>query len=331
MSYLSIRNINKSFGERQILKNINLDINKGEFLCLLGPSGCGKTTLLRIIAGLEELDEGAVFLSGDNITTLSPDKRNFGIVFQSYALFPNMTAYKNITFALKKKKLSKREIEEKAFEVLDIVGLRNEAYKYPRELSGGQQQRIAIARAIALEPKFLLLDEPMSALDAKVRAKLRGDIKKLQKKLNITTIMVTHDQEEAITMADKIAVLNNGQVMQVGTPQEIYQKPKNLFTAQFIGETNCININREIYTIRPEYVEVSRDLNFGKKGTVSSIEFRGSTIRAYIKPENILYGESISSDISMKDWLNLCLNEGEKVSFDFNNNYYIKCEISKGA
>lgn len=331
MSYLSMKNLNKSFGDRQILKNINLDINKGEFLCLLGPSGCGKTTLLRIIAGLEDLDEGAIFLSGDNITSLSPDKRNFGIVFQSYALFPNMTAYKNITFALKKKKLSKKEIENKAFEVLDIVGLRNEAYKYPRELSGGQQQRIAIARAIALEPKFLLLDEPMSALDAKVRAKLRDDIKKLQKRLNITTIMVTHDQEEAITMADRIAVLNEGEIMQIGSPQEIYQKPANLFTAQFIGETNCINIDRDVYTIRPEYVELSRDLESGEKGIVSSIEFRGNTIRAYIKPENILYGESISSDISMKEWLSLGLNEGEEISFDFNNNFYIKCEISKGA
>ena len=331
MSYLSIKNLNKSFGDRQILKNINLDINKGEFLCLLGPSGCGKTTLLRIIAGLEDLDEGAVFLSGDNITSLLPDKRDFGIVFQSYALFPNMTAYKNITFALKKKKLSKKEIENKAFEVLDIVGLRNEAHKYPRELSGGQQQRIAIARAIALEPKFLLLDEPMSALDAKVRSKLRDDIKKLQKRLNITTIMVTHDQEEAITMADRIAVLNEGQIMQIGSPQEIYQKPANLFTAQFIGETNCINIDRDIYTIRPEYIELSRDLESGKKGIVSSIEFRGSTIRVYIKPENILYGESISSDISMKEWLSLGLNEGEEISFDFNNNFYIKCEISKGA
>lgn len=331
MSYLSIKNLNKSFGDRPILKNINLDINKGEFLCLLGPSGCGKTTLLRIIAGLEDLDGGAVFLSGDNITSLSPDKRNFGIVFQSYALFPNMTAYKNITFALKKKKLSKKEIENKAFEVLDIVGLRNEAHKYPRELSGGQQQRIAIARAIDLEPKFLLLDEPMSALDAKVRAKLRDDIKKLQKRLNITTIMVTHDQEEAITMADRIAVLNEGQIMQIGSPQEIYQKPTNLFTAQFIGETNCINIDRDVYTIRPEYVELSRNLESGEKGIVSSIEFRGSTIRVYIKPKNILYGESISSDISMKEWLSLGLNEGEEISFDFNNNFYIKCEVSKGA
>ncbi|MGL5616210.1 MAG: ABC transporter ATP-binding protein [Sarcina sp.] len=331
MSYLAVKNVNKSFGSKQVLNNIDLEINEGEFLCLLGPSGCGKTTLLRIIAGLEDLDKGTVFLANNDITKLSPDKRGFGIVFQSYALFPNMTAYKNIAFALKQKKLNKYEIKEKVDEVLDIVGLKHEAHKYPRELSGGQQQRIALARAIALEPKFLLLDEPMSALDAKVRSKLRVDIKKLQKKLKITTIMVTHDQEEAITMADRIAVLNGGEVMQIGTPEEIYQKPNNLFTAQFIGETNCLNINGEICTIRPEYVEVYKDNHFGKKGTVSSIEFRGSTIRVEIKPENQVYGEVIASDLPMKQWINLNLTEGEKVTFDFNDEYYIKYEVSKGA
>lgn len=331
MSYLNIKNLNKSFNGRKVLKDINLEINDGEFLCLLGPSGCGKTTLLRIIAGLEELDGGSVYLGNENITKLSPDKRGFGIVFQSYALFPNMTAYKNISFALKQKNTNKKEIEKKVDEVLDIVGLKHEAHKYPRELSGGQQQRIAIARAIALEPKFLLLDEPMSALDAKVRTKLRIDIRKLQRKLNITTIMVTHDQEEAITMADRIAVLNNGELMQVGTPQEIYQNPKNLFTAQFIGDTNCIDLNGEVYTIRPEYVDISKDLRFGKKGIVNSIEFRGSSIRVEVKPENIIYGECITSDMPMRQWKELDIKENEKISFDFKDDYYIKYNVSKGA
>lgn len=331
MSYLTIKNLNKSFNKREVLKNINLEIKDGEFLCLLGPSGCGKTTLLRIIAGLEELNGGCIFLGNNDITNLSPDKRGFGIVFQSYALFPNMTAYKNISFALKRKNISKKEIEKKVDEVLEIVGLKHEAHKYPRELSGGQQQRIAIARAIALEPKFLLLDEPMSALDAKVRVKLRNDIKKLQRKLKITTIMVTHDQEEAITMADRIAVLNDGELMQIGTPEEIYQKPENLFTAQFIGDTNCIDLNGEVYTIRPEYVDISKDLRSSRKGIVSNIEFRGSSIRVEVKPENIIYGESISSDIPMRQWQELGIKENEKVSFDFKDDYYIKYNISKGA
>lgn len=331
MSYLRVENISKSFGRKEVLKDINLEINEGEFLCLLGPSGCGKTTLLRIIAGLEELNGGEVFLMGEDITKLAPAKRGFGIVFQSYALFPNMTAYKNIEFALKQRKLDKEDIKNKIEEVLDIVGLKQEAAKYPRELSGGQQQRIAIARAIALEPKFLLLDEPMSALDAKVRAKLRLDIKKLQKKLGITTIMVTHDQEEAITMADRIAVLDSGRIMQIDTPEQIYQRPQNLFTAQFIGETNCLNINGEICTIRPEYVEVYKHTHLGKKGQISNLEFRGSTIRAEIKPDNQLYGEVIISDIPMKQWVNLDLKEEDKITFDFNDEYYIKYEVSVGA
>ncbi|MGL4741230.1 MAG: ABC transporter ATP-binding protein [Sarcina sp.] len=331
MSYLRVENLSKSFGDKEVLKDINLEINEGEFLCLLGPSGCGKTTLLRIIAGLEDLNGGEIFLLNNDITKLEPSKRGFGIVFQSYALFPNMTAYKNIEFALKQKKLDKQQIEKKIAEVLEIVGLTQEGSKYPRELSGGQQQRIAIARAIALEPKFLLLDEPMSALDAKVRAKLRLDIKKLQKKLGITTIMVTHDQEEAITMADRIAVLDSGKIMQIDTPEQIYQRPQNLFTAQFIGETNCLNINGEVCTIRPEYVEVYRHTHLGKKGQISNLEFRGSTIRAEIKPENQLYGDVIISDIPMKQWVDLGLKEEDKITFDFNDEYYIKYEVSVGA
>ncbi|MFR2551675.1 MAG: ABC transporter ATP-binding protein [Clostridioides difficile] len=234
MSYLKINNVFKSYDQKKVLNNISLDIEEGEFLCLLGPSGCGKTTLLRIIAGLEDVNSGTIILQDKDITNLEPSKRGFGIVFQSYALFPNMTAYNNIAFPLKERKVSKEKIDNKVKEVLETVGLTNEAHKYPKALSGGQQQRIAIARALALEPKFLLLDEPMSALDAKVRHKLRMDIKRLQKELNITTIMVTHDQEEAITMADKIAILNGGDIMQIGTPEEIYQNPQNLFTAQFI-------------------------------------------------------------------------------------------------
>lgn len=329
MSYLKIKNVSKSYDIKKVLNNISLEIEEGEFLCLLGPSGCGKTTLLRIIAGLEDINEGYIYLQDKDITDVEPYKRGFGIVFQSYALFPNMTAYNNIAFPLKEKKMSKDHIDKKVNEVLEIVGLKSEAHKYPRQLSGGQQQRIAIARAIALEPKFLLLDEPMSALDAKVRNKLRLDIKKFQKDLNITTIMVTHDQEEAITMADKIAILNDGDIMQFGTPQEIYQNPKNLFTANFIGDTNSFEYEDYILTVRPEYVNLKNSNDINANAKVESIEFRGSSIRVELR--YILKENNIISDISIKDWANLNLSEGDLVNININEKYYLKYPKVKGA
>ncbi|HBG0203941.1 TPA: ATP-binding cassette domain-containing protein [Clostridioides difficile] len=306
-----------------------MDIEEGEFLCLLGPSGCGKTTLLRIIAGLEDVNSGTIILQDKDITNLEPSKRGFGIVFQSYALFPNMTAYNNIAFPLKERKVSKGKIDNKVKEVLETVGLTNEAHKYPKALSGGQQQRIAIARALALEPKFLLLDEPMSALDAKVRHKLRMDIKRLQKELNITTIMVTHDQEEAITMADKIAILNGGDIMQIGTPEEIYQNPQNLFTAQFIGDTNCFDNGDSILTVRPEYVQIEKSTKENYQGIISNIEFRGNLLRVEIKDK--LNENFIISDASIKEWVNLNLVEGDLVKISIDEKYYLKYPKVKGA
>ncbi|TQW43689.1 ATP-binding cassette domain-containing protein [Clostridioides difficile] len=306
-----------------------MDIEEGEFLCLLGPSGCGKTTLLRIIAGLEDVNSGTIILQDKDITNLESSKRGFGIVFQSYALFPNMTAYNNIAFPLKERKVSKEKIDNKVKEVLETVGLTNEAHKYPKALSGGQQQRIAIARALALEPKFLLLDEPMSALDAKVRHKLRMDIKRLQKELNITTIMVTHDQEEAITMADKIAILNGGDIMQIGTPEEIYQNPQNLFTAQFIGDTNCFDNGDSILTVRPEYVQIEKSTKENYQGIISNIEFRGNLLRVEIKDK--LNENFIISDVSIKEWVNLNLVEGDLVKISIDEKYYLKYPKVKGA
>lgn len=329
MSYLKINNVFKNYDQKRVLNNISLDIEEGEFLCLLGPSGCGKTTLLRIIAGLEEVNSGAIILQDKDITNLEPSKRGFGIVFQSYALFPNMTAYNNIAFPLKERKVSKEKIDNKVKEVLEIVGLTNEAHKYPKALSGGQQQRIAIARALALEPKFLLLDEPMSALDAKVRHKLRMDIKRLQKELNITTIMVTHDQEEAITMADKIAILNGGDIMQIGTPEEIYQNPQNLFTAQFIGDTNCFDNGDSILTVRPEYVQIEKSTKEDYQGIISNIEFRGNLLRVEIKDK--LNENFIISDVSIKEWVNLNLVEGDLVKINIDEKYYLKYPKVKGA
>lgn len=329
MSYLKINNVFKSYDQKRVLNNISLDIEEGEFLCLLGPSGCGKTTLLRIIAGLEDVNSGTIILQDKDITNLEPSKRGFGIVFQSYALFPNMTAYNNIAFPLKERKVSKEKIDNKVKEVLETVGLTNEAHKYPKALSGGQQQRIAIARALALEPKFLLLDEPMSALDAKVRHKLRMDIKRLQKELNITTIMVTHDQEEAITMADKIAILNGGDIMQIGTPEEIYQNPQNLFTAQFIGDTNCFDNGDSILTVRPEYVQIEKSTKENYQVIISNIEFRGNLLRVEIKDK--LNENFIISDVSIKEWVNLNLVEGDLVKISIDEKYYLKYPKVKGA
>ncbi|HQU68545.1 MAG TPA: putative 2-aminoethylphosphonate ABC transporter ATP-binding protein [Albidovulum sp.] len=236
--YLTIAGLWKNFGEFTALRDVSLSVREGEFICFLGPSGCGKTTLLRAIAGLDLQTRGEIRQGDRDISTLPPSQRDYGIVFQSYALFPNLTIEKNIAFGLENTRRPKAEIAARVSELLQLVGLPAQAKKYPAQLSGGQQQRIALARAIAINPGLLLLDEPLSALDAKVRVHLRHEIKELQRKLGVTTIMVTHDQEEALSMADRIVVMNHGVIEQVGTPSEVYRHPKTLFVADFIGETN---------------------------------------------------------------------------------------------
>ncbi|MGB3146332.1 MAG: putative 2-aminoethylphosphonate ABC transporter ATP-binding protein [Paracoccaceae bacterium] len=237
-AYLKIEGLWKNFGAFTALRDVNLTVAAGEFVCFLGPSGCGKTTLLRAIAGLDPQSRGTIHQAGKDISTLPPSQRDYGIVFQSYALFPNLTVRRNIAFGLENTKRPKAEIEARVSELLDLVGLPEQADKYPAQLSGGQQQRIALARAIAIRPGLLLLDEPLSALDAKVRVHLRHEIKELQRKLGVTTIMVTHDQEEALSMADRIVVMNQGAVEQVGTPAEVYRQPSSLFVGGFVGEIN---------------------------------------------------------------------------------------------
>jgi iron(III) transport system ATP-binding protein len=239
--YLRISRLTKKFGEFVALDDISLEVNDGEFVCFLGPSGCGKTTFLRAIAGLDIQTSGTVHQGDTDISALPPSERDFGIVFQSYALFPNLTVEKNIAFGLENQKLSRAVIKKRVDELLELVGLPEQEKKYPSQLSGGQQQRIALARAIATSPGLLLLDEPLSALDAKVRAYLRLEVKALQRKLAVTTIMVTHDQEEALTMADRIVVMNQGVIDQIGTPTEIYREPKTMFVANFIGTMNHVN------------------------------------------------------------------------------------------
>jgi iron(III) transport system ATP-binding protein len=238
--YLRIEHLSKMFGSFTALEDVSLDVYEGEFVCFLGPSGCGKTTLLRCIAGLDIQTEGRVIQAGNDISTLPPAARDFGIVFQSYALFPNLTVYKNLAYGLENRRLKKEGIKKRVEELLELVGLVGQDQKYPAQLSGGQQQRVALARALATSPGLLLLDEPLSALDAKVRVYLRHEVRQLQRRLGVTTIMVTHDQEEALTMADRIVVMDQGIIGQVGTPIEIYGAPSTPFVADFVGTMNFL-------------------------------------------------------------------------------------------
>ncbi|MDD9811573.1 MAG: putative 2-aminoethylphosphonate ABC transporter ATP-binding protein [Gammaproteobacteria bacterium] len=238
--FLRIDRLRKVFGDFTALNEVSLAIDEGEFICFLGPSGCGKTTLLRAVAGLDIQTAGRVWQAGRDISALPPAERDFGIVFQSYALFPNLTVARNIAFGLENQKLKRADIERRVTELLALVNLSGQEGKYPAQLSGGEQQRVALTRALATSPGLLLLDEPLSALDARVRAHLRVEMKALQRRLGVTTIMVTHDQEEALTMADRIVVMNHGVIEQVGTPTEIYRRPDTLFVAEFVGAMNRI-------------------------------------------------------------------------------------------
>lgn len=244
MAHLEIKQLSKRYGHFVALDGIDLAVEQGEFVVLLGPSGCGKTTLLRAIAGLERQDSGQILLAGQDISSLSPARRDYGIVFQSYALFPNLNVGDNVAYGLNSRKGSRaagrQGVRQRVVEMLELVGLPGTEKKYPAQLSGGQQQRIALARALATSPDLLLLDEPLSALDAIERVRLRSEIRSLQSRLGVTTLMVTHDQEEALAMADRIVVMKAGQIQQVGAPQEIYRMPCNDFVADFIGRGNLI-------------------------------------------------------------------------------------------
>ncbi len=238
---IQLKNISKTYEDNKVLDNLSLNIKKNEFLTLLGPSGCGKTTTLKIIAGFENADEGSVLFEGSDINEVPPYKRQINTVFQKYALFPHMNIYENIAFGLKIKKLPKDEIDKKVKEMLKLVSLEGYEKRSVDSLSGGQQQRIAIARALVNEPKVLLLDEPLGALDLKLRQEMQTELKRIQKKLGITFIFVTHDQEEALSMSDTIVVMNKGKIQQMGTPEDIYNEPENSFVARFIGESNIFD------------------------------------------------------------------------------------------
>ena len=238
---ISISNVNVSYGAYHALKNVNLEIKPGEFFAFLGPSGCGKTTLLRLIAGFNTAQTGSVVIGGRNVLTLPPWRRDVGMVFQSYALWPHMTVWKNVTFGLEERRLSAQERNQRAEDALKLVGLEKLADRKPSQLSGGQQQRVALARTIAVRPTVLLLDEPLSNLDASLRVQVRREILAMHRRLGLTTIFVTHDQEEANTVCDRIAVMSEGMVQQVGTPMELYDNPANLFVGRFLGTANTVS------------------------------------------------------------------------------------------
>ncbi len=336
MAYLELRNVSKAFSGTDVVHDFTLDIEKGTLVSFLGPSGCGKTTTLRMIAGFEQLDKGSVQLDGREITTVPPNRRDIGMVFQSYALFPNKTVRDNIAFGLRMKNTPRSEIGRKVDAVLKMVRLEETANRYPHQLSGGQQQRIALARALAVEPRVLLLDEPLSALDAEVRVALRGEIRRIQSQLAITTVYVTHDQEEALSISDKVVVMNKGLIEQVGTPEEIYRAPRTRFVATFIGTANqfpgtasggdtviCENIKlladdackfhdgqEVVALVRPESMQIETepparpDWNV-MSGMVETITFHGAITRLGVD----VSGQRVVADITVANTKPIALNQ----------------------
>jgi len=313
MAFLEIRNVSKAFGENWAVSDFNLQVEKGELISFLGPSGCGKTTTLRIVAGFEQPSSGSIIVDGEDITFKAPNQRKIGMVFQSYALFPNMTVAGNIGFGLKVNKWAKEDINKRVADLLELIHMPELGPRYPYQLSGGQQQRVALARALALEPALLLLDEPLSALDAKIRVSLRAEIRDIQQNLGITAIYVTHDQEEALSLSDRVVVMNVGRMDQVGPPFEIYNFPKTEFVAQFVGTLNAVQVEvvnpenqtllldgqqiqaqsgiegmrageKVMIAIRPERFSFVSE---GKKanvldGTIENITFLGSIVRILV-------------------------------------------------
>ncbi len=336
---VALDGIAKKFGEYVALRDVTLSVEAGEFVCFLGPSGCGKTTLLRIIAGLERQNLGEVRMAGRDVSALPPKLRNYGIVFQSYALFPNLSVARNIAYGIEARKMSKADIDRRVDELLALMSLPRHKHKYPAQLSGGEQQRVALARALAPSPSLLLLDEPLSALDARVRQSLRREIRHLQRRLGVTTIMVTHDQEEALAMADRIVVMNHGVVEQVGTPVDVYMRPRSRFVARFVGQMNfisatasseagCVQVGGTIlrYTarealvpgaavtiaVRPEEILVGAPPSPGTnslKTQVLSVQFLGSFTRLHLSlPE--APGTILECDVAASAFAELRTAEG---------------------
>ena len=322
MSEIRIQHLQKSFGTTEAVRDLSLSIEKGELVSLLGPSGCGKTTLLRMVAGFETPTSGDIFLRDRNLTEIAPQRRNIGIVFQDYAIFPTMNVFQNVAYGLKVKKFSKEKIADLVAEYLELVGLTGYEKRMPAQLSGGQQQRVALARALVIKPDVLLLDEPLSNLDAALRLNIRKEIRKIQQTLGITTIFVTHDQEEALSISDKVFVMRQGELMQGGTPEEIYRKPINDFVAGFIGKSNIlygrvkgyddgltlVEIGDKVYrsrtdeviadgtevwmSLRPQYIRLNEPSSSATEntmsGTINYIEYLGGLVKGEVMVSNEL-------------------------------------------
>jgi spermidine/putrescine transport system ATP-binding protein len=327
---LIISNITKKFNEIIALKDVSLEVRQGEFFTLLGPSGCGKTTLLRIIAGLELPSSGNVILRGDDITMQPAAKRHVNTVFQSYALFPNLTIFENVAFGLRSRKFAEDIIQKKVRDTLEMLEMGAMQHRTPDQLSGGQKQRVAIARALVNEPEILLLDEPMSALDAKLRIQVQEELRRLQRKLGTTFILVTHDQSEALVCSDRIAVMNRGEVIQCGTPEEVYDYPRNLFVAQFLGAANLLKAKRVhggvetgigtlrldkqpdwqegLIAIRPEWIKIGSkpEIN-GVHATVQDIVYRGTNFDLTVTPGHLRVRTNSFKHFAVGDqvWLEL--------------------------
>ncbi|WP_296959231.1 ABC transporter ATP-binding protein [uncultured Dialister sp.] len=304
---LQLKNINKYFGKNHVIKNVNLNFEKGHFITFLGPSGCGKTTLLRMIAGFYEPDEGEILLNGKNIERVPPYDRNTAMVFQEYALFPHMNVFDNVSYGLRVKKKPKDEIEKRVKQALSLMQLEGMEKRFPNQMSGGQQQRVAVARALVMNPEVLLLDEPLSNLDAKLRENVRVELRQIQQKMGLSTIYVTHDQSEALSMSDAIVVLKDGIVHQVGTPQEIYFEPKTAFVADFIGTTNLISLKAESGN-RVTYGGVS----FASSNPVKE----GVEYVASVRPESAgLSKDPVENQVNLKARITNTMFLGEKVRY----------------
>jgi ABC-type Fe3+/spermidine/putrescine transport system ATPase subunit len=309
---VELRGVTKRFDDTVAVDRLDLGVHKGEFLSLLGPSGCGKTTTLRLVAGFERPDEGEILIDGKDVASLPPYRRDVNTVFQSYALFPHLTVVDNVAYGLKQRRLRKAAREARALELLRLVKLEHLAKRKPRQLSGGQQQRVALARALVLAPKVLLLDEPLGALDLKVRKGLQIELKRIQAEIGITFVYVTHDQEEALAMSDRVAVMNEGRIEQLGPPREIYDSPATSFVADFIGETNFIRQNGSVIAVRPEQLRIARaGTGPGLAGEVVTAMVIGPAIQCLIKADDgqeILVRQQRSGDGDAE-----ALRQGERV------------------
>jgi len=341
---VELKNVVKKFGKKTIVKNVNLDVYEGEFLTLLGPSGCGKTTILRLISGLETVTEGSVYIDGVDVTNLPASKRQVNTIFQNFALFPHMTVYENISFGLRMKKVSEDEIDKEVKKIIKLVRLEGFEDRYPKELSGGQQQRVAVARGVIMKPKVLLLDESLGALDLKLKKQMQIELKRIQKRLGMTFIYVTHNQEEALTMSDRIVIINNSMIEQMDTPIDIYKNPKTLFVADFIGESNIlkgaitdinekiatidvgndlkINVINEDYKVNEKKVLIIRpkDIRMSKNETKNSIKA--------VVTDNIYNGEVTKFIVKVNDKMELKVNSMDDVWYEEGDIVYISFDIN---